>query len=161
MKSEQQITRNAIIIRMNEQGYSQEAIGKAVNLSQGRVSQLLKGFQNNPNDFYSCKYRGKSPKLTIEEEERLKAILEEGAEACGFSGNVWTSGRIQRVIRERFGVSYHRHHLPKYMKRLGFSLQKPRLRDCRQSQVKVKEWVEERLPALKKSPPGTPENLLR
>jgi transposase len=152
MKIEQQRARNQIIVNMSKQGYSQVDIAKATGLTQGRICQMLKAYEASPDTFFDNKYQGKPPKLTPEQQSQLKERLYKGAENYGFQADIWTAGRIQVVIREVFGINYHEHHIPKLLKRWGFTLQKPQLVDERQSAEKVSKWREEQLPAIKKKP---------
>ena len=62
----------------------------------------------------------------------------------------WTGPMVGQVIRWRFGVSYHNHHVPVLLHRLGFSVQRPRKRLSRADAALQEEWVKERLPATKK-----------
>src|SRR6266849_3972302 len=52
-------------------------------------------------------------------------FLWHGAEAYGFRGNVWTCPRIAQVIRWELGVSYHKDHVSRLMKELGWTPQIP------------------------------------
>lgn len=152
MKLEQQKARNEIIINMSKQGYSQHAIAKAVGLDQSRISQLLNAYREDPDTFFDNHYQGKPPKISAEQKSRLEELLINGAEAYGFQGDVWTAARIKMVIKETFNIDYHERHIPKLLKKMDFTLQKPRLVDSRQSPEKVNEWREEKAPAIKKKP---------
>ena len=152
MNLEQQKARNEIVINMSKQGYSQQAIGKAVGLDQSRISQLLKAYREGPDTFFDNHYQGKPPKISAGQKSQLGELLVGGAEAYGFQGEVWTAARIKMAIKETFNIDYHERHIPKLLKKMGFTLQKPRLVDSRQSPVKVGEWREEKLPAIKKKP---------
>ena len=150
MKSEQQIYRNEVIERLSEQGLNQAQIAEAVGLTQGRVSQLLKmirlqGSVPPPN------YKGASCKLTEEQMEQLASLLDQGAETAGYQGNIWTGKRVSRLIKEHFGVAYHFKHMPKLLRRMGYSLQKPQKVDSRKDPEAVAKWRREGLPAIKKS----------
>ncbi len=48
---------------------------------------------------------GSHPQLSAEQLAQLPALLERGAEAYGFRGQVWTCRRVAEVIRRTFGVS--------------------------------------------------------
>ncbi len=48
---------------------------------------------------------GATPRLSEQERARLPELLERGAEAHGFRGEVWTCERVAEVIRREFGVS--------------------------------------------------------
>lgn len=152
MKLEQQKARNEIIVNMSKQGYSQHAIGKAVGLDQSRISQLLNAYREDPSTFFDNHYEGKSPKISAAQKSRLEELLVDGAEAYGFQGEVWTAPRIKMVIKETFNIDYHERHIPKLLKKMDFTIQKPKLIDSRQSPEKVNEWREEKLPSIKKKP---------
>jgi transposase len=49
---------------------------------------------------------GAPPRLSEQQRARLPELLERGAEAHGFRGEVWTCERVAKVIRGEFGVSY-------------------------------------------------------
>jgi transposase len=113
MKSEQQKTRNEIIINMDKQGYSQYAIAKAVGVDQSRISQLLNAYRKNPDTFFDNYYQGKSPKISKEQKSRLEELLIAGSESYGFQGEVWTTTRLKMVIKETFNIDYHERYIPK------------------------------------------------
>lgn len=57
---------------------------------------------------------------------------------------------IGDLIEDRFGVSYHNHHIPRLLHQLGFSVQKPRKRLARADAGAQEYWLRERFPAIKK-----------
>ena len=93
---------------------------------------------------------GPTPRLSPEQRTRLRQILEQGAEAAGFEGNVWTTKRIAAVIRREFGVRYHRAHVSRLVRALGVSLQKPVARAHQRNEAASARWRSERWPALKR-----------
>lgn len=152
MNAEAQKVRNEIILRMSQQGYNQRQIADAVDVDQSHISKLLKLYRQSPETFFVNKYKGKSPKLTAGQIEKLKQLLDDGAQSNGFQGDIWTAARVKRLIKDHFDVDYHKHHIPKLLNRLGYSLQTPELSDRRKDSSKVADWLENRLPALKKKP---------
>ena len=48
---------------------------------------------------------GRQPRLTPEQLAQLPALLERGAEAYGFRGQIWTCQRVAEVIQRTFGIS--------------------------------------------------------
>jgi transposase len=152
MKLEQQKTRNEIIVNMSKQGHPQHVIAKAVGLAQSRISQLLNSHRESPQSFFDNHYQGKPPKLGPVQSAKLDGIVKKGAEAYGFQGDVWTAARLKMAVKETFGIEYHERHIPKMLKKMGFTLQKPRLVDSRQSPEKVGEWREKGILDVKKKP---------
>src|SRR5450759_3280049 len=50
---------------------------------------------------------GRRPKLSDEQLAQVEAALTNGAEANGYTGDVWTLPRVAEVIERVSGVSYH------------------------------------------------------
>ena len=138
---------------MHQQGYKQQAIAAALGLSQGGVSYIIRRAQEGGVEALQRKKApGAKPRLNDEQKEALLAKLEQGAEAFGFEGDVWTTKRIAQMIREEFGVSYHHDYIGPLLRNLGWSFQKPVVRATQRDEEAIAAWREERWPELKKSP---------
>ena len=72
--------------------------------------------------------RARPPKLTATQKDELKRLLVDGPQAGGFSGGCWRAPMIQVLIQQRFGVVYNVFYLAEFLKNLGFSYQKARVR---------------------------------
>lgn len=148
--------RRGIAMREYVAGRPVMEIAKQLQVVRGSVNLWLRWYETIGLEGLKTLKPGRSdPKLTVEQQAELTRIVEAGPQAAGFESGVWTGPMVGQVIRERFGVSYHNHHVPVLLHRLGFSLQRPRKRLCRADAEKQREWVEEKLPTLKKrSPPA-------
>jgi len=91
---------------------------------------------------------GPQPKLVNAQLEQLPQLLNQGAEALGFRGDVWTTARVAEVIKREFGVQYHPAHCSRILRAIKYSVQKPIQRD----EAEISRWKDERWPALKKRP---------
>ena len=83
----------------------------------------------------------------------LRGLLDQGAEAFGFLGAVWTSSRVTAVIKRWFGVTYHRAHVSRLLRELGLSVQQPIVRATQRDEAVIAAWWDERWPDLKKTLP--------
>jgi transposase len=61
---------------------------------------------------------------------------------------VWTSQRVATVIQREFGVGYHRAHVSRLLRQLGWSVQKPVRRATQRDEAAIECWTTERWPAL-------------
>jgi transposase len=95
---------------------------------------------------------GAAPKLTEDQRTELVEFIEAGPQASGYMGGVWTGPRIGDLIRRKFGVRYHNHHVPRLLHQLDFSVQRPRKRLARADKEAQEIWLKRRLPAIKKRP---------
>lgn len=95
---------------------------------------------------------GAAPRLSASQREELTSLVEAGPQAAGFTSGLWTGPMIGQLIRDRFGVTYHNHHVPRLLHQLGFSVQRPRKRLARADAEAQATWLRERLPEIKKKP---------
>jgi len=93
--------------------------------------------------------------------EQLPSLLEQGAEAHGFRGAVWTTQRVAVLIKKQFGVSYHPAHMSRLLKQIKYSVQQPIERASQRDEQAIRSWKEQRWPALKKSPARGENDRLR
>jgi transposase len=76
-------------------------------------------------------------------------FLSHGAEAYGFRGEVWTCARVAKVFEEEFGVSYHKSHVSRLLKELGWTPQMPIARAIQRDEREIERWRAEAWPLLK------------
>lgn len=81
----------------------------------------------------------------------MPELLKQGAGAFGLQGELWARERVGTVIERMFGVRYHPVHVARILKTLGWTLQKPKRVAVQRDEDAVREWKEEKWPALKKS----------
>lgn len=94
--------------------------------------------------------KGGTSKLTKEQKQRLKRLLDRGALANGFSTDRWTLERVRQLIQKEFKVSYHRNYLNRLLRQLGFSPQKALPQAIEQDKALVEAWLQQDWPRIKK-----------
>jgi transposase len=144
--------------QLYQEGWSQAEIARALGVTPGAVSQWFKRAKAAGPDPQSAlnalKRRiapGPPPRLTPEQKQRLAEMLQEGAEAHGFRGAVWTQRRVADLIRSEFGVEYHPFHMYRLLRELDFTHQKPTRRATQRDEEAIQKWLAERWPALKQT----------
>jgi transposase len=84
---------------------------------------------------------------------RLPKMLVRGAEAHGFSTDIWTLSRVAQVIEREFGVHYSVGHTWRLLvEQLEWSCQKPERRARERDERAVQQWRRELWPQIKKTP---------
>ena len=136
-----------------QQEWKQKDIATALGASKGAVSQWLKRARREGTAaLRRHPAPGAQPKLSTEQLGELPSLLDRGAEAFGFRGQVWTAQRVAEVIQRQFGVSYHPGHCSRLLQQLKYSVQKPVQRASQRDETAIGRWKDERWPALKKKP---------
>jgi len=97
---------------------------------------------------------GRPPKLTEGQKRELEKTLLEGPLAAGYRTDLWTTARIAEVIERAFGVKYHRDHIGRLLRQMGWSHQKPERRALERNQAEIDRWLAEDWPRVKKTPAG-------
>jgi transposase len=96
---------------------------------------------------------GRPPKLSRRRRKTLVRILLKGARAAGFPADLWTGKRVAQVIRRKFKVDYHPHHVLKILRQLDLTPQKPQRRARQQNPDALERWRDVEWPRIKKGRP--------
>ena len=137
--------------RLAQKGWSQTDIAEALGVSGAAVSKWIKKAREGGVEALQRAHRpGPQRKLELEELQKLPELLEQGAESFGFRGDVWTTPRIAAVIERTWGVSYHKDHVSRLMKELGWSPQKPKKRATQRDENAIERWRKEKWPVILK-----------
>jgi transposase len=128
-------------VELHDLGWLEVDIAQALGVSKGTVSRWLSvAGTEGPEALMSHPSAGCPPKLTADKLGMLPELLWHGAEAYGFRGDVWTCARIAQVIQREFGVSYHKDHVSRLMKELGWTPQIPITRAIQRDEVAIEHW---------------------
>jgi transposase len=136
---------------LHQQGWTQQQIAAALGVTQSTVSRWLSCAHSHGLDaLRRHKASGRPPRLSAAQLAQLPSLLNQGAEAFGFRGAVWTRARVADVIKRSFGVSYHVAHISRLMGRIRWSRQQPIRRARQRNDAAIQHWREHDAPALKK-----------
>ena len=131
------------------QGWTEREIAEALGASKGAVSQWLTLVRNGGRHALLSRVRGTHAKLTEEQKRRIPDFLWHGPEAYGFRGEVWTCPRVVQVLAHEFGVTYHRDHVSRILKDLGWTPQIPITRAIQRDEAVIAHWRTEVWPKLR------------
>ena len=147
-------------LELKRAGWSQRRIAEALGASEAAVSHWL----GNVNEWGEAALRARprpGAPLRLGDVQRacLPELLSHGAEVYGFRGDVWTCGRVAKVIDREFGVSYHPAHVSRILKELEWTPQKPIERARQRNEALIDSWRTDVWPELKKRRAGNAEPL--
>src|SRR6516164_8591398 len=126
-------------------------VARQLGVSHQVVSDWRKAWRQGGRAALRGKGRaGRPRKLSPAQLRKVDKALKKGAEANGYTGDLWTLPRAAEVIEQVTGVSYH----PGYVwyllrKQLGWTWQRPSRRAKERDDEAIEQWVKERWPQLK------------
>ena len=136
-----------------EKGWKQKDIAEALGVTEGAVSQWLKKAKREGVE--ALRHRkggGPKPRLSREQIDQLPQFLNQGAEAYGFRGDVWTRARVATMIKQHFGVQFSLSHVGRLLQQIGWSRQKPIERATQRNEQAIERWRTEKWHELEKKP---------
>lgn len=128
-------------LRLKTHNWKQSEIATALNVSESAVSRWFKKAESGGwKSLEASPHTGRPPELTKQQKAGLPDLLWHGAEAYGFRGDLWTCPRIKKVIEWEFGIIYHRSHVARLMKELGWTPQQPIERAAQRNETEITKW---------------------
>lgn len=142
-------------IRLLLQGHQPFEVARLVGVDRRSVRRWNRVYREVGDEGLRAKPApGRPPKLDARAKTQLERVLLKGAKAAGFPTDLWTCPRVARLIRDRFGVTYHVDHEGRVLRDLGWSPQKPQRRAVERDEAEIQRWVKEAWPRVKKKPPA-------
>lgn len=134
-------------------GKSQAYVANRLGVSRQSVSRWYREWKRGGREsLVGARRAGRKARLTPADLKRIEGALREGPGAHGFSTQLWTLPRVAAVIEKLTGVRYHPGHVWKILRRiLGWSLQRPAKKAKERNDERIRRWVEETWPGLKKT----------
>lgn len=142
-------------IRLLQEGHRQAEVARVVGTTRTSVGRWWKAYRRGGEAALRAKPPpGRPSKLTRAQKRGLVRRLLKGARAGGFATDLWTCPRIAELIRRLTGVVYHVDSLPRFLRALGFTCQKPEKRAWERDDEAVARWVAHEWPRIKKKRRG-------
>ena len=138
-----------------EDGLSPAEVASRVGASRRSVDRWVKAFREQGDEALAAKPHPGAPcRLNGHQKAGLRRRLLSGAKSQGFATDLWTCPRVRQLIAWRYGVEYHVDHIPRLLRSLGFSPQKPRVRSKQRDEAAIDAWITRDWPRIKKRPQG-------
>jgi transposase len=136
-------------VHLQQEGWYQRDIAQALDVSENTVSRWLARVRHGGVHALQAKpIPGRSPQLSPAQRDLIPEFLWHGPEAYGFRGQVWTCARVACVLEEEFGIRYHKGHVSRLLRQLGWTPQTPIRRAIQRDEAAIKRWREQTWPEL-------------
>jgi transposase len=147
-------------VELMRQGESPTAIARILGADRSSLYRW-RAAARRPAGLAARPHPGPAPRLSDGQLRRLEAMLQQGAKAHGWPNELWTAARAARLIRRRFGVTYHPDHVRRFLRaRLGWTSQKPRRRAKERDECEIARWLREEFPRIVREARGRSAHLV-
>lgn len=139
------------VIRMHKRGHTQTAIAQELGLRRptvtGWIAQAKAG--RGVKEARRGRPLGDGRKLTPAQEERIrKDIVDNTPDQLKLRFALWSAQAVRALIKAYFGVDLPVRSVRNYLKRWGFTPQRPLQRAYEQKPQAVQKWLNEEYPAI-------------
>lgn len=150
---EYRVAKRIHAVLLNAQEKPSSEIAKILHTAKSAVSEWLRNYERYGYESFLEGHRSGRPSYLTEQQcIELGDIIDSGPIAYGFTSAIWSSIMLREVIDDEFSIQYHPGHVRKILKKMGFSIQKPKRILIRADEDKKKHWRRYIYPSIKKKP---------
>ena len=141
------------VVRLRKKGMDNKAISEIVGLSQCHISTICKKYERGGLDAIKPGLRGRrhgaQRELTAEQEVGIqKLLVDKTPDQLKLSFALWTREAVRLAIKQIYGKDLPLRTISDYLKRWGFTPQKPTKRAYEQNPKLVAQWHETVYPEI-------------
>lgn len=143
-----------LAIRLRQQGRTFAEIGTSVGVHWATVLGWWHRFEEDGSTALAARRRGRRPgthrRLTPAQERTLQRLItDKTPDQLRMPFALWTRAAIGELVRRRYGVRLPVRTIGHYLKRWGFTPQKPLKRAYEQRPEAIQRWLTYAYPAIK------------
>lgn len=135
-------------VRAVHAGDSVKDVARIIGVGPRSIQRWL-ALERLPDGLAAKPHLGPATRLSLEQQRELESLLLQGAQAHGWTNQLWTTQRIAELIHRHFGVSLHHDHVGRFLRqRLRWSPQKPRRRARERDEEAIARWKRDTFPDI-------------
>ena len=129
-------------------------VAQCFNVAEKTVYRWVKAFKDTGAEAFKKKTRGRSKgsgsQLNDEQSKAIQNFIKDkDPEQLKLPFALWTRKAVRDLIQEQFGIELPMRTVGDYLKRWGFTPQKPRRKSYEQQPEAVKKWLDTEYPKIK------------
>jgi len=141
------------VIRLRKQGLPHKVLSEGLGISVGCASKIWQRYKKEGSKAIKLGVRGRrlgeQRTLSVDQESEIrKALIDKTPDQMKLPFALWTRDAVKLLIRQWFGIEMPIRTVGEYLKRWGFTPQKPIKRAYEQSSQAVKKWLEMDYPVI-------------
>lgn len=138
-------------VRAVQDGMPRKDVAAAYGIGRTTLYQWMQKFEVEGQSGLERKAgSGRPRKLEELTEEELKAIVLQGASQFGFETDLWTVGRLRRVITEEFSIALSKNTVWRRLRDAGLTYQKPEREYYEIDEETRKKWLRYDVPKIRR-----------
>lgn len=156
LSSAQQLLQRQNAVRMFfEEGLTKTQIAQLLGVSRPNVNKWCNLYEEGGEEALELGRRGRRPgeqaKLSWTQCGNIVSIIRDNTpDQIQMPFVLWTAAAVRDLIITKFGVTFHIRTVRKYLKKWGFTPQKPIKKAWQQNNLAVKRWLEQEYPEIAK-----------
>lgn len=147
------IRRKAIKLILS--GVKKKEVAQLFGVKSGTISDWYKSYKSNGFIGLAAKKRGVKSEdkklLSIANEKAIQLmIIDKMPDQLKLDYGLWTRKAVKELVEREFGVVLAINTMGDYLRKWGFTPQKPKKKAYEQCPKKVQKWLDEEYPAIQK-----------
>ena len=143
------------VVRLMRSGRRSREVAEITDMTQTTVARIWKKFQAGGIEAIKMRPKGRQVgdkrRLTPEQETQLQRLMiDKTPEQLRFKFALWTRMAVKEVVLREFKVDLPLRTISHYLKRWGFTVQKPTVRAYEQNPKAVAQWLTETYPSIQR-----------
>jgi transposase len=141
------------VIRLRKRALPNKVVAEGLGISIGRASKIWQSYKKEGSKAIKLGRRGRRTgeqrTLSSDQEVELrKALIDKTPDQMKLPFALWTRDAVKLLIRQLFDIEMPIRTVGEYLKRWGFTPQKPVKRAYEQSSQAVKKWLDTDYPII-------------
>src|SRR5690554_2806152 len=140
-------------ISLIKQGKKKGEIAVMFGVNKNTVSNWWKSYQSRGTKGFVSKKKGVKSEdkklLSDEQESAVQMLVDKMPEQLKLDFALWTRKAVKELVEREFGIVIAITTMGDYLRKWGFTPQKPRKMAYEQCPKKVQKWLDEEYPAIK------------
>lgn len=142
-----------VALRLRRKGKEVKEICETTGLADKTVRMTFDAYDAGGINAIKPKKRGRKVgekrTLSVEQEQEIIAMLVDHDPAqFKLKGCMWTRDSVQELIKQKYGITMPNRTVGEYLRRWGFTVQRPAKRETNQKAEQVEAWLNEEYPAI-------------
>ena len=135
------------------EGAKQIEVAKMLGVARHTICRWVKAYRRQGQDALKARKKGRpagGKLLPWQAAQIAKAVMDHYPEQLKLPFFLWTREAVALLIKRRFGVQLSVWTVGRYLKRWGFTPQKPARRAWEQNPAQVRQWLEKEYPSIRR-----------